>query len=86
MSPGPRSLKPLSVGRRNGQTSRGPAALWHYLVEVSELGDLVPEVPHDLLVVGIGIGAEFATALNQGVPDGKALEVVLVQEAIVVNV
>lgn len=86
MSRGPRFLKPFSVGRRSGPDAKRPSGLWYYLVEVSELGDLVPEVPHDLLVVGVGIGAEFATALDQGVPDGKALEVVLIQEAIVVNV
>ena len=57
-----------------------------YLVEVSQLGDLVPQVGHDLLVLLVPVFAPLALALNDGVPHGEALEVVLVEEAVVVNV
>ena len=57
-----------------------------YLVKVCELCDLVPQVGHDLLVLGeLGV-VPLALALDDGVPDGEALEVVLVQEAVVVDV
>jgi len=56
------------------------------LVEVSQLGDLVPQVLHDFLVLlELGI-IPFALALNDGVADGQAFEVVPVQDAVVVNV
>ena len=57
-----------------------------YLVEVSKLGNLSPEISHDLLVVGIGSIIPVATALNQGVAESQADKVVLVQVAVVVNV
>jgi len=56
------------------------------LVEVSQSCDFVPEVGHDLLVLGVVLVAEVATALDEAVAEGEALEVVLVQVAIVVNV
>ena len=57
-----------------------------YLVEVCELCDLVPEVCHDLLVLGeLGV-VPLALALDDGVAHGQALEVVLVQEAVVIDV
>ena len=57
-----------------------------YLVEVCELCDLVPEVCHDLLVLGeLGV-VPLALALDDGVAHGQALEVVLVQEPVVVDV
>ena len=56
------------------------------LVEVREIGDLVPEVGHDLGVLLVGLLAPLALALDDRVLDGEALEVVLVQEAVVVDV
>jgi len=56
------------------------------LVEISELSNLVPEIGHDLLVGSEGLGGELAVSLDQGDADGKAIEVVLVEEAIVVDV
>jgi len=56
------------------------------LVEVSELGNLLPQVAHDSLVLAEGFHAEFAVALDQGGADSQALKVVLVKETIVVNV
>lgn len=57
-----------------------------YLVEVSELSDLAPQVLHDLLVVSETLSGVLAPAFNDGGAEGQALEVVLVQVAIVVNV
>lgn len=57
-----------------------------YLVEVSKLSNLVPEVLHDGLVLAVSLSAELTTAFNQGVPQSQALEVVLVEVAIVVDV
>jgi hypothetical protein len=57
-----------------------------YLVEVSELGDLAPQVLHDLLVVSEALSGVLAPAFNDGGAESQALEVVLVQVAIVVNV
>jgi len=57
-----------------------------YLVEVSELSDLAPQVLHDLLVVSEALGGVLATGLKDGGAEGKAFKVVLVQVSIVVNV
>ena len=57
-----------------------------YLVEISQFSDLVPQVSHDLLVLLEGGVVPLAFALNDGVANGQAFEVVLVQEAVVVNV
>jgi len=56
------------------------------LVEISQFSDLVPQVSHDLLVLLEGGVVPLAFALNDGVANGQAFEVVLVQEAVVVNV
>jgi hypothetical protein len=57
-----------------------------YLVEVSELSDLAPQVLHDLLVVSEALSGVLAPAFNDGGAESQALEVILVQVAIVVNV
>jgi len=56
------------------------------LVEVSDLGNLVPEVAHPALVLRILVWAPGSLALHQGVLHGQALEVRLVQHPVVVNV
>lgn len=56
------------------------------LVEVGDLGDLRPQVLHDLLVVLESLLGELTAALQDGGPHSQALEVILVQVAIVVNV
>lgn len=56
------------------------------LVEVSKFSNFSPEVGHDLLVFLEDILAPLSLGLNDGVANGQALEVVLVQEAVVVNV
>lgn len=56
------------------------------LVEVGKIGNLVPQVPHDLLVL-LELGVlPFSLSFDDGVADGQALEVVPVQDAVVVNV
>lgn len=62
------------------------STLESYLVEISKLSNLVPEVAHDLLVGGVSVLLELAAALDECVPQGQALEVVLVEVAIVVDV
>jgi hypothetical protein len=57
-----------------------------YLVEVSELCDLAPQVLHDLLVVSEALSGVLAPAFDDGGAESQALEVILVQVAIVVNV
>ena len=57
-----------------------------HLVEVGELGDLVPEVAHDLGVGGVGGVLELAAPLDEGGAEGEAHEVILVQVAVVVDV
>merc|ERR1712110_118690 len=49
------------------------------LVEVSQIGNLVPQVSHDLLVF-------LECGFNDGVANGQAFEIVLIQETIVVDV
>merc|ERR1712001_178610 len=56
------------------------------LVEISQFSDLVPQVSHDLLVLLEGGIVPLALALDDGVANSQAFEVVLVQEAVVVNV
>jgi len=56
------------------------------LVEISQLCDLVPQVSHDLLVLLESGLIPVTFAFNDGVANGQAFEVVLVQETIVVNV
>jgi hypothetical protein len=56
------------------------------LVEVGKIGDLVPEVLHDLLVLLEGGIVEVAFSFDDCVPDSQTFEVVLVQETVVVNV
>ena len=57
-----------------------------YLVEVGKIGNLVPQVPHHLLVL-LELGVfPFSLSFDDGVADGQALEVVPVQDAVVVNV
>lgn len=62
------------------------STLKSYLVEISKLSNLVPEVAHDLLVAGVSVLLELAAALDECVPQSQALEVVLVEVAIVVDV
>lgn len=57
-----------------------------YLVEICQIGDFVPEVGHDFCVLLVGGVDPVTLALDDGVPDGQALEVVLVEEAVVVDV
>jgi len=56
------------------------------LVEISQLCDLVPQVSHDLLVLLESGLVPVTFAFDDGVANGQAFEVVLVQETIVVNV
>jgi len=56
------------------------------LVEISKEGDLVPQVIHNF-AVGLEPGSrEFTLSFKDGVPYSKALEVILVEDTIVVNV
>jgi len=84
------SLGKLSVGLARAVLLDGFLELFHsyltVLIEISEVGDLVPEVVHDGLVLGVVALIPHTTALDQGVAQGKALEVILVEVAIVVNV
>merc|ERR1711874_247685 len=56
------------------------------LVKISQLSDLVPQVSHDLLVLLESGLIPLALAFNDGVTNGQAFEVVLVQCTIAVNV
>merc|ERR1712203_1301434 len=56
------------------------------LVEIGQLSDFIPQVSHDLLVLFEGGLVPVTLALDDGVADGQALEVVFVQRAIAVNV
>jgi len=56
------------------------------LVEVSQIGDLVPQVLHDFLVL-LELGViPFTFSFDDCVANGQTFEVVLVQETVVVNV
>ena len=57
-----------------------------YLVEVSQIGNLVPQVSHDLLVFLECGFIPVAFAFNDGVANGQAFEIVLIQETVVVDV
>ena len=57
-----------------------------YLVEICQLSNLVPQVSHDLLVLLESGIVPLTLALNDGVANGQAFEVVLVQGAVAVNV
>ena len=56
------------------------------LVEICQLGNLIPQVGHDLLVLLEDVLAPLALGLDDSVADSQALEVVLVQEPVVVDV
>merc|ERR1711983_164253 len=56
------------------------------LFKISQLSDLVPQVSHDLLVLLESGLIPLALAFNDGVTNGQAFEVVLVQCTIAVNV
>jgi len=56
------------------------------LVEVSQIGNLVPQVSHDLLVFLECGFIPVAFAFNDGVANGQAFEIVLIQETVVVDV
>merc|ERR1712088_901962 len=56
------------------------------LVQVSQIGNLVPQVSHDLLVFLECGFIPVAFAFNDGVANGQAFEIVLIQETIVVDV
>jgi len=56
------------------------------LVEVSQVCDLVPQVLHDVLVLLEAGLIPLAFSLDDCVANGQTFEVVLVQEAVVVNV
>lgn len=57
-----------------------------YLIEIGKGGDLIPERLHDELVFVQTGRVDFALAFDDGGTEGHALEIVVVQEAIVVNV
>ena len=57
-----------------------------YLVEVGQLRDLVPEIPHDLAVLLVPLVAPLPLGLDHRVADGQALKVVAVEEPVVVDV
>lgn len=57
-----------------------------YLVEIGKGGDLIPERLHDELVFVQAGRVDLALALDDGGTESHALEIVVVQEAIVVNV
>merc|ERR1712088_674411 len=56
------------------------------LVEVSQLGNLVPQVSHDLLVLLECAFIPVTFAFDDGVANSQAFEVILIQETVVVNV
>ena len=58
----------------------------YHLVEVSQIGDLVPEVLHDFLVLLEDGLVPFTFAFDDCVANGQTFKVVLVQETVVVNV
>ncbi len=65
--------------------------IWRYqnynnLVEIRQLCDLVPQILHDLLVCLELRVVPLALGLDDRVPHRQALKVVLVQEAVVVDV
>jgi len=56
------------------------------LVEIGEFSNLFPEGVHDFFVAGEQSGVPFAFALDEGNADSQAVEVVLVQEAVVIKI
>merc|ERR1719309_419245 len=56
------------------------------LVKVSKFCNLIPQVLHDLAVGFKSFSREFTLSLKDGVPHSQALEVILVEDSIVVNV
>jgi len=56
------------------------------LVEVSQFGNLVPQVSHDLLVLLECAFIPVTFAFNDGVANGQAFEVVLIQRTVAVDV
>jgi len=61
-------------------------AIIEELVEICQFGDLIPQVCHDLLVLLEDVLTPLSLGLDDGVADSQALEVVLVQEPVVVDV
>lgn len=58
----------------------------NYLIEISQVGDFVPEAAHDVLIFRQFGWIAFAFAFDDAGTHSHAFEIVLVQEAIVVNV
>lgn len=56
------------------------------LVEVGQLGDLLPQAAHDVLVLGQLARIAVAATLDHARPHRHAVEVLLVQLAIVIDV
>jgi hypothetical protein len=56
------------------------------LIKIGQFGDLLPQAAHDVLVATKTGWATVALALNNASPHGHAFEVLLVQEAVVVNI
>lgn len=57
-----------------------------HLVEVSQIGDLVPKTAHYVLIFGQLGWTAFAFAFDDARTQCHAFEVALVQEAVVINI
>merc|ERR1719430_2137856 len=74
-----------------GSQSLGPthellSVHFSILIKVSNLSNLLPQVDHHCLVLLILDGIPVTLPLHDGVPYGKALKVILVQNSITVIV
>lgn len=58
----------------------------HYPVLIGNVRNLLPQGGHKILVVVHAVLLDGSLALNHGGTDGHALKVLVVQEAVVVNV